>query len=55
LRGLFEQVLRLARELGTPRVGLMALDGSKIKANGSRHKAMSYGRMRENNGSCGRK
>lgn len=47
LKGFFEQVLRLARELGTPRVGRVALDGSKIKANASKHKAMSYGRMRE--------
>ena len=48
LKGFFEQVLRLARELGAPRVGRVALDGSKIKANASKHKAMSYGRMREN-------
>jgi transposase len=47
LRGFFEQVLRLARELGAPRVGRVALDGSKIKANASKHKAMSYGRMGE--------
>ena len=47
LRGFFEQVLHLARELGTPCVGRVALDGSKIKANASKHKAMSYGRMRE--------
>jgi transposase len=47
LKGLFEQVLRLARELGAPRVGRVALDGSKVKANASKHKAMSYGRMRE--------
>ena len=47
LRGFFEQVLRLARELGAPRVGRVALDGSKINANASKHKAMSYGRMRE--------
>jgi transposase len=47
LNGLFEQVLRLAREMGAPRVGRVALDGSKIKANASKHKAMSYGRMRE--------
>ena len=40
-------MLRLARELGAPRVGRVALDGSKIKANASKHKAMSYGRMRE--------
>lgn len=47
LRGFFEQVLRLARELGAPRVGRVALDSTKIKANASKHKAMSYGRMRE--------
>jgi transposase len=47
LKGFFEQVLRLARELGAARVGRVALDGSKIKANASKHKAMSYGRMRE--------
>ena len=47
LRGFFEQVLRLAREMGAPRVGGVALDGSKIKANASKHKAMSYGRMGE--------
>ena len=47
LHGFFEQVLRLARELGAPRVGRVALDGSKIKANASKHKAMSYQRMGE--------
>ena len=47
LRGFFEQVLHLARELGAPRVGRVALDSSKIQANASKHKAMSYGRMRE--------
>jgi transposase len=45
LRGFFEQVLRLARELGAPRVGRVAIDGSKVKANASKHKAMSYDRM----------
>ena len=47
LKGFFEQVLRLARELGAPRVGRVALDGSKVKANASKHKAMTYGRMRD--------
>jgi len=47
LRGFFEQVLQMARELGAPRVGRVALDGTKMKANASKHKAMSYGRMRE--------
>jgi transposase len=47
LQGFFEQVLQLARELGAARVGRVALDGSKVKANASKHKAMSYARMRE--------
>lgn len=47
VRGFFEQVLRLAGELGAPRVGRVAVDGSKVKANASKHKAMSYGRMGE--------
>ena len=47
LQGLFEQVLGLARELGAPSVGRVAIDGTKVKANASKHKAMSYGRMRE--------
>ncbi|MBA2304932.1 MAG: IS1182 family transposase, partial [Acidobacteria bacterium] len=47
LNGFFEQVLRLARELGAPRVGRVAIDGSKMKANASKHKAMSYDRMRD--------
>jgi transposase len=47
LTGLFAQVLHLARDLGTLRIGRVAIDGSKIKANASKHKAMSYGRMQE--------
>jgi hypothetical protein len=47
LRGFFEQVLRLAPELGAPRVGRVAIDGSKIEANASKYKAISYGRMRD--------
>jgi hypothetical protein len=47
LQGFFEQVLQMARELGAARVGRVALDGTKMKANASKHKAMSYGRMRE--------
>jgi len=47
LSGFFEQVLRLARELGAPRMGRVAIDGSKVKANASKHKAMSYDRMRD--------
>jgi transposase len=47
LNGFFEQVLRLAREMGAPHLGRVALDGSKVKANASKHKAMSYKRMGE--------
>jgi transposase len=47
LEGLFVQVLRLAREAGALSVGRVAVDGSKIRANASKHKAMSYGRMVE--------
>jgi len=42
---LFVQVVRLAREMGLVKLGTIAVDGTKIKANASRHKAMSYGRM----------
>ena len=47
LRGFFEQVLRMALEVGAVAVGRVALDGSKVKANASKHQAMSYGRMQE--------
>jgi transposase len=47
LRGFFEQVLCLARDLGTLRVGRVAIDGSKVKATASKHKAMSYDRLRD--------
>lgn len=42
---LFVQVVRLAREMGLVKLGTIAVDGTKIKANASRNKAMSYGRM----------
>ena len=47
LEGLFEQVLHIALEAGAMKVGRVALDGTKIKANASKHKAMSYDRMAE--------
>jgi transposase len=47
LQALFQQVLRMALEAGAMKLGRVALDGSKIKANASKHKAMSYGRMKE--------
>jgi transposase len=45
LSELFVQVVRLAREMGLVKLGTIAVDGTKIKANASRHKAMSYGHM----------
>jgi len=47
LSGLFLQVLALCREAGLVKLGHVALDGTKIKANASRHKAMSYDRMKQ--------
>jgi len=44
---LFVQVVQIAREAGLVRLGALAVDGSKVKANASKHKAMSYGRMRQ--------
>ena len=45
LAGLFTQVLKLCEKSGLARLGHVALDGTKIKANASKHKAMSYERM----------
>jgi len=47
LGDLFVQVLRLCRRAGLVRLGHVALDGSKFKANASKHAATSYKRMRE--------
>jgi transposase len=47
LEGLFEQVLKIALEAGAMKIGRVALDGTKVKANASKHKAMSYDRMQE--------
>src|SRR5882757_4535459 len=47
LEALFEQVLKIALEAGAMKVGRVALDGTKVKANASKHKAMSYDRMLE--------
>jgi hypothetical protein len=44
-RPLFIEVLRLAAELGMVKLGNLSTDGTKIEANASRHKAMSYGDM----------
>jgi transposase len=46
LETLFVEVLKLCALAGLARVGTIALDGTKVKANASRHKAMSYDRMK---------
>jgi len=47
LQSLFEQVPEMALESGAIKLGRVSLDGTKVKANASKHKAMSYGRMKE--------
>jgi len=47
LAGLFLQVLRLCQKAGLVKLGHIAIDGTKVRANASKHKAMSYGRMGE--------
>lgn len=44
---LFVQVVRLAKEAGLVKLGTLAIDGTKIRASASKHKAMSYGRMKD--------
>ena len=47
LSSLFVQVLRLCRKAGLVKLGHVAMDGTKVQANASKHKAMSYERMSE--------
>jgi transposase len=47
LASLFVQVLKLSEKAGLVKLGHVALDGTKIKANASKHKAMSYERMKK--------
>ena len=47
LSGLFLQVLALCQRAGLVKLGHVALDGAKVRANASKHKAMSYKRMKE--------
>jgi transposase len=47
LAKLFAQVLRLCQKAGLVKLGHVALDGTKVKANASKHKAMSYQRMQQ--------
>src|SRR5882672_10555572 len=45
LAALFVQVVKLAQECGLVKLGTIAVDGTKLRANASKHKAMSYERM----------
>ena len=45
LSGLFVQILRFCQEAGMVNLGHVALDGTKVQANASKHKAMSHERM----------
>ena len=47
LGGLFEQTVRMAAEAGLVKMGQVAIDGTKIKANASKHSAMSYAYMKK--------
>jgi transposase len=47
MKAVFVQTVKLARELGLAKLGAVALDGCKLAADTSKHKAMSYGRMLE--------
>jgi transposase len=47
LDGLFGQVLTLCQQAGLVKLGHVALDGTKVQANASKHAAMSYGRMKK--------
>jgi len=54
LAALFVQVLKLAAKAGLVKLGHVALDGTKIKANASKHKAMSYDRIEAGSGTPSR-
>jgi transposase len=47
IKGIFKETVLLCARLGMVSLGHIALDGTKLKANGSKHKAMSYGRMKQ--------
>jgi len=47
IAALFHEILRIAREMGFLKVGSVAVDGTKVKANASRHAAVSYKRAKE--------
>ena len=54
-QALFVEVVRLAQELGLARLGKLSIDGTKVRANASKRKAMSYDRMQEEGKASGRR
>ena len=54
-KAVFIQVVRIAREAELITLGTLAIDGTKVRANASKHKAMSYGRMGEEDDRLDRK
>jgi transposase len=50
LKNLFNQVLRLCEKAGLVKLGHVAIDGTRIRANASKHKSMSYGGMKKKEG-----
>jgi transposase len=52
LEGLFVEVLKLARAMGMLKLGTVALDGTKVHANASRHSALSYSHAKSSRSSC---
>ena len=52
--GLFKEVLKVCQQAKLVKLGHVALDGTKVKANASKHKAMSYGRMKQEEERLGR-
>ena len=44
---MFLQALRMCQKAGLVKLGHVAIDGTKVRANASKHKAMSYGRMKK--------
>jgi transposase len=47
IKGLLRETVLLCARLGMVNLGHITLDGTKLKANGSKNKAMSYGRMKQ--------
>lgn len=47
IKGLFVQILLIGKEMGFVKMGNVFIDGTKVKANASKHKAMSYGHMKK--------